>query len=285
MKIPIIALAAISGGALLAQAPDPSKGAIAYQHISAMGGPGGPVMFHMMGLEGLGGPTVAGKPMSATQQQHSLEVLADGTRIENTETHLFYRDEQGRTRTEHGLAGATHVMIHDPVAGTSVMLDPVNKVAHKLEGHGDPASIPPGAHAQMMVHHGGHMAMATAAGGDVMFKRTEVEMPKPTVEDLGSETVNGVLAKGTRTTTTIPTGTMGNDRPMQVVTERWYSDDLQTLVKSVNKDPRFGETTFELTNIERTAPPASMFQIPSDYKVEEGPEKFVISAPGQTEAK
>src|SRR5262249_41894413 len=75
--------------------------------------------------------------------------------------------------------------------------------------------------------------------------------PNNTVEDLGTLTVNGVPARGTRITTVIPVGAIGNDREFRSVDERWYSPDLNMLVKSVSTDPRFGTTTHEMTNISR----------------------------------
>jgi hypothetical protein len=78
---------------------------------------------------------------------------------------------------------------------------------------------------------------------------------------------NGVLATGTRSTLTIPLGQIGNNRDIHVVNEQWFSEDLQMLVKTVNSDPRFGENTYELTNISRMEPDAALFQIPTDYTV------------------
>lgn len=76
--------------------------------------------------------------------------------------------------------------------------------------------------------------------------------------------------EGTRSTFTIPAGQIGNDRPMVIVSERWYSPDLQTVVMSKHSDPRMGETVFHLTSISRAEPAASLFAIPSDYTVKEG---------------
>ena len=84
-------------------------------------------------------------------------------------------------------------------------------------------------------------------------------------EDLPPTYVNGVFAKGSRVTVTIPAGAIGNDRDLRTVNERWYSDDLKLLLKSSNSDPRFGTTTYELRNITQTEPDASLFQVPSDY--------------------
>jgi hypothetical protein len=85
------------------------------------------------------------------------------------------------------------------------------------------------------------------------------------VESLPPQMINGVLSAGTRTTETIPAGKIGNDRPIHIVNERWYSDALQLLIKSSSSDPRFGTTTYELTNVVQTAPDPSLFQIPADY--------------------
>ena len=79
--------------------------------------------------------------------------------------------------------------------------------------------------------------------------------------------VNGALAQGTRTTETIPVGKIGNDRPIGIVHERWVSNDLQMMVKSTSSDPRFGDTTYQLTNIVQSAPDPSLFQIPADYTI------------------
>ena len=89
-------------------------------------------------------------------------------------------------------------------------------------------------------------------------------------EQLGTQTIEGVAAEGTRVTFTIAAGKIGNERPIVTVNERWYSPELQTVVMTKNSDPRMGETTFRLTNIDRSEPDPSLFQVPADYTVEEG---------------
>ncbi len=84
--------------------------------------------------------------------------------------------------------------------------------------------------------------------------------------------MEGVQAEGKRMTTTIPAGEMGNERPLEIVNESWYSPDLQTTVMTRRSDPRNGETIYKLTNIQRVEPPQSMFVVPSDYKLEDGPD-------------
>jgi len=90
-------------------------------------------------------------------------------------------------------------------------------------------------------------------------------------EDLGTQTIAGVSAQGTRYTRIIPAGQIGNEKPITIVSEHWYSNDLQMTVMSKRSDPRFGETSYTLTNIQRSEPAASLFAVPSDYTVQEGP--------------
>jgi hypothetical protein len=79
-----------------------------------------------------------------------------------------------------------------------------------------------------------------------------------------------VVAEGTRYTHTIPAGAIGNEKPIVITTERWYSSDLQTVVMIRRSDPRTGETVFTLSNIQRTEPDASLFQVPADFTVTQG---------------
>jgi len=85
-----------------------------------------------------------------------------------------------------------------------------------------------------------------------------------------------VQVTGVRTTHTIPVGQIGNDRPISIVTEVWTSPELKTIVSSKRNDPRLGEQTFKLTNIQRGEPDASLFVVPSDFKITEGGAKTII---------
>ncbi|MBO0860672.1 MAG: energy transducer TonB [Chloracidobacterium sp.] len=86
-------------------------------------------------------------------------------------------------------------------------------------------------------------------------------------EQLGKRTVEGVECEGTRAVTTMPPGVIGNERPIETVNEIWYSPELQMTILSKRGDPRFGESTYQVTNIVRTEPDATLFQIPSDYTI------------------
>ena len=88
-------------------------------------------------------------------------------------------------------------------------------------------------------------------------------------EDLGERVVEGVTAPGTRTTIVLQTGTVGNEQPIAILSEQWFSPDLQVLVSIRHSDPRGGETTFRLTNIVRAEPDRSLFEVPADYTIKE----------------
>ena len=84
-------------------------------------------------------------------------------------------------------------------------------------------------------------------------------------ESLGQQTVEGVNATGSRSTTTIPAGAIGNVQPIKIVVEQWVSPDLQVLVMTKHSDPRSGDTSYRLQSIVRAEPDRSLFTVPPDY--------------------
>lgn len=120
---------------------------------------------------------------------------------------------------------------------------------------------------------GGKM-VATTVPRAATFERTPFaggEKVDFKTETLGKRTFDGIEAEGTRTVSTIPAGSIGNERPIEIVSERWYSAELQTVVMTRHSDPRTGENVYRLENISRTEPQANLFQVPSDYTVSESP--------------
>jgi TonB family protein len=89
-------------------------------------------------------------------------------------------------------------------------------------------------------------------------------------EELGKQVIEGVECEGRREVTTIPAGAVGNERPIEVVNETWYSPELKMMILSKRSDPRFGESTYRVTNISRNEPDVQLFQIPSEYTIKEG---------------
>jgi hypothetical protein len=246
-------------GAGTAKAQGPGGG-----HPGPFGGP-----MELMGFEGMhGGKLVKGAPFSATTTSTTQQTLQDGSTINRTANGAVYRDSEGRSRREVAFTGVgplattggSHKMVAilDPVSGAHYMLNPDKKVAHKM-------TLPA---------KGGAAGTADKAQAfeQKMQARQQQEEASGAlkVESLGTQMVNGVNAQGTRTTHTIAAGEIGNSAAIQIVSERWYSPDLQTVVKSTRTDPRFGTTTFSLSNIQKAEPAATLFAVPADYTVKEG---------------
>jgi hypothetical protein len=115
-------------------------------------------------------------------------------------------------------------------------------------------------------------AAAPQPGGPpVEHFRISADPRNSKTESLGKQVVEGVEAEGTRTTITIPAGEIGNEQAINIVSERWYSPELQVIVMSKNNDPLVGETVYRLTNITRGEPSHSLFEVPADYTVKEMP--------------
>jgi hypothetical protein len=208
-----------------------------------------------------------GKPFSATITTHTSQSYVDGTNVNHATTVVQYRDAEGRTRIETGGPDGKTITIRDPAAGVVSILDTAAKTYTQRRMAGIPVPVggaPPGAGARG--GRGARVGSITAASGADSVVENAKRNANTNVEDLGTMTVNGVPARGTRITTVIPAGAIGNDREFRSVDERWYSPDLNMLVKSVSTDPRFGTTTHEMTNISRVNPDRSLFEVPADYK-------------------
>jgi hypothetical protein len=103
--------------------------------------------------------------------------------------------------------------------------------------------------------------MATTARHAVIERPSDGQSVR---EALGSSTLEGLTATGTRTTTTIPAGAIGNLQPIVVVSEEWFSPDLQVLVLTKHSDPRSGETVYRLLNVVRAEPDRTLVAMPAD---------------------
>ena len=236
---------------------------------------------------------VQGAPYSATIKNESTQTLADGNHIKQSSTGTVARDSLGRTRQDTILPAignlsatdAPHlIFIHDPVAQKSYTLNLTDKTAHEMPPFPPP---PPGGAGpggpDMFFMQAGQIPdgsgplpppppMRVIAGRKIAGKAEKAQV---TTEDLGSQTMEGVFVTGVRTTRTIPAGQIGNEKPIAIVTEVWTSPDLKTIVYSKRSDPRMGDQIFQLTNITRNEPDASLFTAPSDFKVVEGPKTVI----------
>jgi hypothetical protein len=253
----------------------------------------------------LSGKVVKGAPYSAQAVTETVQTLGDGNRIVRRNSANVYRDAEGRTRRDQSLGhlgpfaasgdAAQTSFINDPVAGANYILDQRSKTARKLpvfevhfrtQGGAAAAGREPAAEEKVEEQRKIEVERR-AASGFVLNARTpgpEGTHGAPEVlifnhssskaetksEKLEKRMVEGVEAEGQRMVTTIPAGEIGNEQPIQIVNERWYSPELQVVVMTRHSDPRFGETTYRLTNINRGAPDATLFQVPADYVIREG---------------
>jgi hypothetical protein len=235
--------------------------------------------------------TVAGAPYSAQTETQRVQTLADGNRIEQSTSGNVARDSKGRVRREESLpalkseaGNAGHlVRIEDPVAGVHWTLDAQRKIAIKMpfaQVKAQTKSVAPGAVVPPPPPGPGQVffSSSTAPAGVQVVSKFQTSLDPDAVKtDLGTQTVEGVAAHGTQLTRTIPAGRIGNEQPIRITTETWYSPDLKVLVMSKTNDPRMGETTYRLTNIQRSEPPASLFQVPDDYTIKDQPENVFFN--------
>ncbi len=222
------------------------------------------------------GRTVTGAPYSAQAVTETSQVLADGNRINRKSSSTLVRDGMGRTRREQtinfvgpwsveGNEGPI-VSISDPVAGVRYEMDPKAKTAFKT---------PMKTSVEHTVSQELEAKLKQAREKEEMAKnerRVRIALPQNAkTESLGSKVIEGVQAEGKRITETIPAGRIGNDKPIDIVNETWFSSELQTVVMSKHSDPRSGDVVYALTNIQRAEPDPALFQVPADYQLREEP--------------
>jgi hypothetical protein len=244
-----------------------------------------------------------GAPYSAEAMTETTQVLADGNRINRKSVTRIYRDSDGRTRREEmdDTGSVVSVSIVDPVAHVSYVLNPASRTAYRDEvllrtpmmrsgGAGAAADTLSKMEAELKGPAETARRVSERTGGApppppaAPASPDGPPLPPPpppapsarstpnrevVTENLGQQTVEGVNATGSRSTTTIPAGAIGNLQPIKIVVEQWVSTDLQVLVMTKHSDPRSGDTTYRLQGIVRAEPDRSLFTVPGDYTMKE----------------
>jgi hypothetical protein len=242
-----------------------------------------------------------GRPYTGDAITEFVQVLPDGNRITRRTVTRTFRDNEGRTRREQtgpGPGGRERVQITivDPVAHTSFVLEPDTRTAWRQAaatvalaakvaaaspgerggGRGGAWVPAPGATPDRVeAERRASIALAENARGmsgqlKAATERAVAGEGTSTRQDLGTQMVEGIAAEGTRTTTVIAAGSIGNEQPITIVSEQWFSLDLQVFVMTKHSDPRSGETAYRLANIVRGEPDPTLFEVPADYTVKEG---------------
>jgi hypothetical protein len=245
----------------------------------------------MLEIAGAETQVVKGKPYSADSSTETVQTLTDGNRIVHRTVSKVYRDSEGRTRREetfgnvdpeHPSPHEVKVFIDDPVSGTALVLDPGSKSLEKLQRTRDFLDAPrnDADGAQMMLK----VVKDTEINGQappakVFFRRDQLSSPNDLAlvvpdenrnivkENLGTRNIEGIDCTGTRQTSTIPAGAIGNEKPISIVTETWFSEAIGAVVDSTSDDPRYGKTTYHLTNVQLSEPSRSLFELPANFKV------------------
>jgi len=204
---------------------------------------------------------VKGKPYSASSETDVVQTLADGNRIVHHTASKFYRDSNGRIRNEQtfGVVDAsntvppeTKVFIDDPVANTAYVLEPNLKTARKLT-------------------RSRKFLDELNADSNTMAR---VKLPKLdegrdiVKQDLGKKVIEGVQCTGTRQTITIPAGQVGNEQPISIITDTWFAPGIAAVVQSSTSDPRFGQTSYALHNVQQGEQSSELFALPADYRLD-----------------
>jgi len=221
------------------------------------------------------GKVVTGAPYSAQAVTETTQILADGNRITRKSSSLIARDSRGRMRREQNLStvgpwaspeGNGVVFISDPVASARYSLIANSKIAVKMPLN--PESQQARQELERKLKQARAKEDAERSASTRVVTSSEPKTAS-TTELLGTQTIEGVVVEGKRVTETIPAGKIGNEKPIDVVNETWYSSELQTVVMSKHSDPRSGDVVYTLINISRAEPDPAMFTVPQDYKVRE----------------
>lgn len=246
------------------------------------------------------GAVVTNAPYTAEGVTEVTQTLADGNRIERRTSTAIARASDGRTRREQqGFAIGSFVgqneqpivTITDPASGVHITLNYDLKVAFRMKpGRITIARPPAGSRAGSAGGVFGSRGAGIGVGPRPPIEAGQRVMPPPgpfdeavialepaetpwgaesKTEQLEPRTIEGLRAEGTRTTSTIPAGALGNTLPIEIVTERWFSPELQVVLMTHRSDPRVGETIYRLTNIVRGEPSPDLFKVPADFRIEE----------------
>jgi len=217
-------------------------------------------------------PPDTGIPYSADRISENVRTLADGTHVKHSDgTEHWARDSQGRTRIERPInSGPTLTEIVDPVTGFGYIVDEQNQVTHRIAMQGQR----PRPRKKIQKAEGCVDATAPASNGPVTVNTSEIQI---SFETLCPQSIDGLMAEGTRQITVRPVGSNGNDRPITIITETWYSPELKLTVLLKNSSPTTGETVIRMTNISRSEPNPALFQPPSAYKIVDEQDSFTIS--------
>lgn len=208
---------------------------------------------------------VTNQPYSAVSETETSQTLANGTIMHRAMSSVkTYRDSAGRTRVERyrpSWAASGYpptpitIIIRDPVSGVWYLLNPRNHTAREM---------------RFFIQR--ENDENDNASSNLRLRPMPPTVPsrpraKITVQDLGTQVMDGLVVHGKRVTMAFPVDAQGNDQPFETVTERWFCEELETYILIKTLDPRSGESTIKTTILTRSEPDSSLFQVPADYAI------------------
>ncbi len=247
-----LAAMAMAGMALVvaAQGPPPPRGG--FGRGPGRGGPNAG-SFAFGGLVGgFGGKVVTGKPFQATFTITRVETLPNNT-ITNTTTGTLARDADGSTYRDVKLP-AIGPLASSGKAQEFAYIRNVSKAIEYI------VNVTKGNYRAFAMRTGnprpGARARRNAGGRNGAGSRNPgVTESQSTYTDPATHKVYKVNVR--KVVRTIPAGQIGNKLPIVITSERLYSPDLDVVLQETHSDPRFGTSTYQLTNFGQ--PAASLF--------------------------
>ncbi len=214
--------------------------------------------------------SIVGAPFSGVRTWQGARNFVDGNRIDRGETLRLYRDSRGRTRVEREVAAEmlanrprmepVQITISDPVSGDRIELRASSKTAIVLRGRAWPAAAPMQAAPPVFITFAGHVYDATDRGWS-------------TPVSLGEKSFDGLRATGQRWQYTLAIGTIGNEKPIVLTVDQWFSPELSLIVAKGSTSSLGGSFGNQVENIVRGEPDPALFLIPSDYSRIEVPQR------------
>lgn len=219
-------------------------------------------------------PMMANAPYSGREEVELSPTTQGGVTVRqpNRLGQKFWRDSQGRIRVEKSFdfgpnrteGVPTIVQIQDPVAGFTYIMDDVNKVAHRIK-----VPVVPQPNLEQQVMREATAPLVPLPGSP--------QPPQRSLQDLGTQTMDGVLIHGTRVISVVPAGSRGSDRPITSTRDTWYSPDLNLIIRTVMDSPTSGTQTEKVANLSRSDPDPLLFLVPVDYRMVDESSGFEIT--------
>jgi hypothetical protein len=216
-------------------------------------------------------PMVAAAPFSGVVDVQSVTTFTDGNRIVRNNSMRYFRDGQGRTRTEHqglnpqgvSVTGSPTVVINDPVSGRRLTLLPKFQAAMEFKLQKSLVSLA----AAVSAYNDSEPPFALLGIGMALGAGQSTEASTSTTS-LGQKQINGLNVTGTRIVRTIPVGVLGNEKPITSTVEQWVSTDLGVVVQFTQTSSVGGSVSFALGQVVRAEPDPALFTVPANYKVQ-----------------